>query len=117
MTNLELIGKAYQEGIQIQQEKTVRGTFVPSDAMYDDLAEDGSNIEDIGLWANESYDNVTDIDYNIIIDDLRDWDKNVIKKAGKTATGNFYSDDYSAQWLELNAAKMWSVLRILLDKE
>lgn len=117
MTNLELIGKAYQEGIQIQQEKTVRGTFVPSDAMYDDLAEDGSNIEDIGLWANEPYDNVTDIDYNIIIDDLRDWDKNVIKKAGKTATGNFYSDDYSAQWLELNAAKMWSVLRILLDKE
>ena len=37
MTNLELIDKAYQEGIQIQQEKTVKGTFVPSDAMYDDL--------------------------------------------------------------------------------
>ena len=117
MTNLELISKAYQEGIQIQQEKTVRGTFVPSDAMYDNLAEDGSNIEDIGLWTNESYDNITDIDYNIIIDDLRDWDKHIIKKAGEIATGNFYSDDYSAQWLELSAAKMWSVLRILLDKD
>lgn len=117
MTNLELISKAYQEGIQIQQEKTVRGAFVPSDAMYNNLAKDGSNIEDIGLWTNEFYYNITDIDYNIIIDDLRDWDKNIIKKAGEIATGNFYSDDYSAQWLELSAAKMWSVLRILLDKD
>ena len=92
-------------------------SYKPQTLVWGNWPEDGSNIEDIGLWINESYDNITDIDYNIIIDDLRDWDKNVIKKAGKTATGNFYSDDYSAQWLELSATKMWSVLRILLDKD
>lgn len=118
MAKLDLLKKAYENDISLYQEKTITGTFSPSDDFIQNMADENcSNFDQANLWENQDINDIQNITYTVNISNPDELDIGKYERAlANVPTEDIVEDEDGTTVYNLVEQDMWQFLRTLLDK-